>query len=71
MTRVIFVVTIVVLVYLLSLKINPYVTCRNCKGNPRVKGSFFGYAHRPCPLCGGTGQRLRLGRRIFFGPPKS
>ena len=51
--------------YFVSLLINPYAKCTRCHGKPRKQGMFFGYAHRVCPRCDGTGQELRLGRKLF------
>jgi DnaJ-class molecular chaperone len=63
-------VAVVILGYIVSLKINPWVKCSRCGGNPKKTGSVFGYAHHFCPKCKGTGQQPRLGSRLFFGPRK-
>jgi DnaJ-class molecular chaperone len=55
--------------YWVSLKINPYVTCSRCKNNPRRKGLIFGYAHRVCPKCQGTGQQPRWGSKYLVRRP--
>lgn len=55
--------------YVLSLKLNPYVRCSRCKNSPKRKAWAFSYAHHTCPKCQGTGQQLRFGRRLLFGPP--
>jgi DnaJ-class molecular chaperone len=60
----------VILGYLGSLWINPWVKCSRCNGKPQRKGAIFGYAHHFCPKCKGTGQQLRLGRRFIFGRPR-
>ena len=63
-------VSTVVLGYVGSLRINPWVKCSRCGGKPQSKGKIFGYAHHFCPKCKGTGQQLRLGRRLIWGPPR-
>jgi DnaJ-class molecular chaperone len=55
--------------YVLSLKLNPWVLCSNCKNKPKVKGWVANHAHHVCPKCKGTGQQLRFGRRFIFGEP--
>lgn len=56
--------------YYLSLSRNPWAVCSKCHGKPRTQGWVFSRAHRICPKCQGTGQQLRLGRRVFgMGPP--
>jgi DnaJ-class molecular chaperone len=57
--------------YVLSLYLNPWVTCSRCKGKPRPRAWVFGYAHHVCPKCQGTGQQRRLGSRLLgFGRDK-
>jgi DnaJ-class molecular chaperone len=63
-------IAVVVLGYLGSLLINPWVKCSRCGGKSRVRGGLFNYAHHDCPKCKGSGRQVRLGRRIIFGPPK-
>lgn len=65
-------VTVLVLIlgWVGSLWINPWVKCSRCGGNPKKKGFLFSNAHHFCPKCKGTGQQLRFGRKVFFGPPK-
>ena len=63
------IVGLVVGFYVLSLKLNPYVKCSRCKNAPKRKAWAFSYAHHTCPKCQGTGQQLRFGRRLLFGPP--
>jgi len=55
--------------YVVSLKLNPWVRCSNCKNKPKIKGWVFSYAHHVCPKCQGTGQQLRFGRKLLFKPP--
>lgn len=43
----------------------PYANCRRCKGNGKARAMWGGKAFRRCGRCGGTGRRLRLGRRLF------
>jgi hypothetical protein len=58
--------------YYVSLVRNPWVTCSRCKGKPKSQGWLFGYAHRICSKCNGTGQQLRLGSKVFgVGPGKN
>jgi hypothetical protein len=62
------VVGIVLLVfvgYYVSLILHPMAKCMRCRGKPRSKGAIFGYAHRTCSRCAGTGQEPRLGRKLF------
>jgi len=58
-----------VVLYAISLLVNPYAKCRACKGRGKRFGGMFTYAFRLCPDCKGTGRQLRLGRRVFFGKP--
>jgi len=58
-----------ILLYVASLKLNPWVLCSNCKNKPKIKGSVATYAHHVCPRCKGTGQELRFGRKLLFGEP--
>ena len=59
-------------VYYVSLTRNPWEECSKCHGKPRTQGWLFTRAHRVCPKCQGTGQQLRLGRRVFgMGPPEA
>jgi len=56
--------------YYVSLIRNPWVICSKCHGQPKLKGGLFSYAHHTCPRCEGTGQELRLGRKLLnMGPP--
>jgi DnaJ-class molecular chaperone len=55
--------------YFVSLRLNPWVKCSKCHGQPKKQGSFFGYAHHPCDKCDGKGQQVRFGRKLFnMGP---
>ncbi len=44
-------ISTVVLGYLGSLRINPWVKCSRCNGKPQSKGKVFGYAHHFCTKC--------------------
>jgi hypothetical protein len=61
----ILIIALVVAVYVLSLKINPYVRCSRCKNNPKRKGLIFNYAHHICSKCKGTGQQVRFGYKLL------
>jgi DnaJ-class molecular chaperone len=58
-----------ILLYVASLKLNPWVICSNCKNKPKKKGWVAHYSHHVCPKCKGTGQQLRFGRHFLFGEP--
>jgi hypothetical protein len=65
------VLAVLIIGYVVSLKLNPYERCSNCKNSPKIKGWVFTKAHHVCPKCGGTGQQLRFGRRRLFGAPEN
>jgi DnaJ-class molecular chaperone len=50
--------------YLLSLRLNPWVACSKCQGKPKQQGWIYRSAHHICNKCGGSGQQLRLGRKL-------
>jgi hypothetical protein len=50
--------------YLAACAIWPFTACSRCDGNGKRR-SPSGKAWRPCRRCGGTGARLRLGRRVY------
>lgn len=55
--------------YFVSLRLNPWVKCSKCHGQPKSQGSLFSYAHHQCDKCGGKGQQVRFGRKLFgMGP---
>ncbi|HEU4491244.1 MAG TPA: hypothetical protein VFR74_10260 [Jiangellales bacterium] len=57
--------------YLVSLRLNPWVKCSRCRGTPRRRGWMYMYAHHICPKCGGSGQQLRMGRKVLgLGTPQ-
>jgi DnaJ-class molecular chaperone len=52
-----------------SLMLNPWVKCSKCQGKPKQQGWAFSYAHHFCDKCGGKGQQVRFGRKLFgMGP---
>jgi DnaJ-class molecular chaperone len=51
--------------YVLSLYLNPYVTCSKCRGSSRVHGWVFSHSRHYCPKCRGTGLQVRLGRKLL------
>jgi DnaJ-class molecular chaperone len=53
--------------YVVSLMLNPWVKCSKCQGKPKHQGWAYSYAHHFCSKCGGSGQQVRLGRKLFFG----
>ena len=59
------IVLLILLGYYVSLIINPYAKCSRCHGKPRTQAWVFGYAHRMCTRCQGTGQEPRWGRKLF------
>ena len=68
--HVVLIISIIILGYIGSLWINPWVKCSRCGGGSTKKGFIFSRAYRPCSKCKGTGRQLRFGRRFTFGPPK-
>ena len=55
----------VLVTYVVSLMFNPWVKCSKCHGKPKKQGFLFSYAHNICDKCGGSGQQVRFGRRLF------
>ncbi len=55
----------IALVFGISAALHPYVKCEACDGKGKHFGGVFGYAHRPCHRCSGTGQRQRLTAAII------
>jgi hypothetical protein len=43
----------------------PFVACRWCKGDGKRHAVFGGKAHGHCRHCKGTGQSLRVTRRVM------
>lgn len=50
--------------YAVACLIWPYTACRRCEGAGKFRTSS-GKAWRKCPRCKGSGERLRLGRKIL------
>lgn len=69
MTELLVIVAILIAGYVISLKLNPFVRCSRCNGNPRKKGLVFRYSHHTCSKCNGLGQQRRLGHKILFKGP--
>ncbi|MFC4000752.1 hypothetical protein ACFS2C_11840 [Prauserella oleivorans] len=64
MTDLVAAVLVAALIYGTSLAIWPYTACGRCSGAGKRR-SPSGKAWRPCPRCGGTGRKERLGRRLL------
>lgn len=58
------VVFVAVPAYVVACRIWSYSACRRCEGQPHFRTSS-GKAWRKCPRCKGTGERIRLGRKIW------
>lgn len=54
-----------VLLYLGACALWPSAACRRCKGRGRFTAVYGGTSWRPCPRCGGSGSRTRVGRKIL------
>jgi len=50
--------------YLLACWIWPFAACLTCSGDGKRR-SPSGKAWRTCKRCGGSGARLRIGRRVW------
>jgi hypothetical protein len=50
-----------------SVWLTPFRTCRSCKGTGRQRGFMSTWAHRQCPSCAGTGRHRRRNVTMFFG----
>ena len=50
--------------YVLAVAVWPFTAHRRCNGSGKLR-SPGGRSWRRCPGCGGTGRKLRLGRRVF------
>jgi hypothetical protein len=50
--------------YAVAAWIWPYTNCLKCHGDGKLR-SPSGRMWRRCKRCGGTGRRLRLGRRVL------
>jgi len=56
---------IVIVGYVLSVFVHPYVKCGRCKGLGRHHGALFSYSQRPCHHCAGTGRTRRFGAYLL------
>ena len=54
----------VTLGYAVSCAVFPFKRCRTCKGAGHHKSRLI-RAYRPCRRCGGSGMRLRIGRKAW------
>ncbi len=54
-------------VYLIRCRLFPYGPCRSCAGRRGRSVGSTARAWGRCRSCGGTGERLRLGARVFGG----
>jgi len=52
--------------YVLAVAVWPLTRHGRCNGTGKLR-SPGGRAWRRCPGCGGTGTKIRLGRRVFEG----
>lgn len=59
------VVFAVVVVYVGSAMLHPYVKCETCDGKGKHSGALFRSASRPCHRCSGSGQKQRLTAAII------
>ncbi|MGW0501795.1 hypothetical protein [Micromonospora sp. NPDC003241] len=50
--------------YLIKCYALPFGPCRRCKGKGERRGRIIRLKHE-CHRCGGTGKRVRVGRRII------
>lgn len=51
--------------YGLACLIWPFRECRKCQGVGKFRARWGGRGWRRCPRCKGSGERLRLGRRVW------
>lgn len=50
----------ILLVFVASAVLHPYVKCEACDGKGKHAGALFSNAFRPCHRCSGSGQKQRL-----------
>ena len=43
----------------------PFGPCRRCNGHATLSSALSRTSFRSCPRCGGTGRRVRVGRRVY------
>jgi hypothetical protein len=65
-----FVIAVLVIGYLISLRIHPLRKCPVCKMTGRHFGAIYTGSYRRCRRCGGTGRLDRWGTQAFFGGTK-
>jgi len=61
------IVSLILVMYGISLAVHPFRTCAACHGTGRHRGTLFAYSHRQCSSCGGQGRHRRLGTVLFSG----
>jgi DnaJ-class molecular chaperone len=54
-----------VTVYLASLRIHPWTSCRRCSGGGKSRDRIWRGAYGTCKACGGRGRKPRAGIRIL------
>ena len=59
-------VIVAAVAYALAVAVWPLTRHGRCNGTGKLR-SPGGRAWRRCPGCGGTGTKIRLGRRVFEG----
>lgn len=59
-----FVLAVAIPGYVIACVIWPLAACRKCKGDGKFRTSS-GRAWRRCRRCGGSGARIRIGKRIY------
>jgi hypothetical protein len=47
--------------YALSLRLNPRIRHRSCKGTGRGRGRIYTWTYHKCAGCGGSGRAIRYG----------
>ena len=53
--------------WLVSVWLTPFRSCRTCRGTGRRTGALSTWAHRQCPSCAGAGRHRRYNVTTFFG----
>jgi hypothetical protein len=67
----VFIIVIIVVGYLVSLRIHPLRKCPRCNMSGRHFGSVFTGTYRRCRRCDGRGQLDRVGTQVFWGGTKN
>ncbi|GAA3890967.1 hypothetical protein GCM10022243_64850 [Saccharothrix violaceirubra] len=57
--------SVLVAVHAVLYVTHPFTRCRTCTGSGKRRSGLV-RAYRYCPRCGGTGLRLRAGRRVWI-----